>query len=454
MVPDCKASARVVAHQGFFRPYQVDTSFAMHRKLTLALAFLALAAAACGDDIVKGVNEPYQVVDGTPRVERGLPVLEDAPPDFDPRAFGSNTPSQVDLFRQLRFAKTDILWQIDNTPTMSDEQSKLAQNFESFIRYLTQADPPVDFHLGIITNDLGAAGPILRQVPGNVSRFIACDVVNNTQTCNVGTSQQVVDAFKAMVKVGTTGFGIEHNFMNIELALTPPLLANGGANDGFLRADASLFIIDVSDEDDMSCDALNVEGPGVVCRNSPYCGCRDDGQLSVGKTTYYARFIEGLKGFGREHLVTYAAIGAPNDHELQAGSGYFGCGDLNGQFGLWAKRREAVATATGGTMVDICSADYTPALEALGFAVSGLKSEFPLSRKPYENTLQVRITLAGSTTSTPLARMSGTTKNWEYILCNGARQVNSIRFYGAAIPAPNSTIEVEYSVNVRGPTCP
>jgi len=418
-----------------------------------AAALVIILAAACGDEKVVRINEPFTIVDGTPRVDRGLPELEAAPPVFDPNAYTSNTPTQVDVFAQLTWRKTDILWVVDNTPSMQDEQDRLAQNFEAFIQYLTSADPPVDFHLGVITNDIDLLGAVLRPVPGVPgARWISCAVSAGVQTCTPAGAPAVIAAFKDMVKVGTTGIGIEHNLANLERALTPPLHAPSGDNDGFLRPDASLFIIDVSDEDDMSCAPLDLTG--TSCRNVPRCGCKDESALTMGRATYYARFIEGIKGYGREDLITYAAIGAPNAKVLQAGPPEFrGCGDATNS-GIWGKRREIVAAESGGIFVDICSTDYTTALGALGFAVSGLKTDFPLSRRPFDNTLQVRVTPPGATVGAALPRMTGTTQNWNYVMCESGRLLNAIRFYGNSIPEPNATIEVEYSVNVRGPSCP
>src|SRR5687767_5682802 len=53
--------------------------------------------------------------------------------------------------------KLDLLFVIDNSGSMEQEQASLARNFPLFMRELTNAGLP-DLHLGIVSTDFGAGG--------------------------------------------------------------------------------------------------------------------------------------------------------------------------------------------------------------------------------------------------------------------------------------------------------
>src|SRR5688500_19843843 len=56
--------------------------------------------------------------------------------------------------------KADILFMIDNSISMEDEQENLARNFPAFIDELRKIQGGLpDLHIGVITSDVGA-GPL------------------------------------------------------------------------------------------------------------------------------------------------------------------------------------------------------------------------------------------------------------------------------------------------------
>ena len=55
--------------------------------------------------------------------------------------------------------EVDVLFLVDKSPTMRDEQASLAQNFPRFIEVLENIKGGMpDLHLGVITQDMGAGG--------------------------------------------------------------------------------------------------------------------------------------------------------------------------------------------------------------------------------------------------------------------------------------------------------
>ena len=112
-----------------------------------------------------------------------------------------------------------------------------------------------------------------------------------------------------------------------------PIMWNGtsppsppGANAGFLRPDAALFLIMVSDEDDKS----------------------------FGDVGYYRRLFENYKGPGFENRISVSAI---------VGPGPDGCSSTRGVADAGERYEELVAD-TGGISVSICD-DFTRSLESL-----------------------------------------------------------------------------------------
>jgi len=175
----------------------------------------------------------------------------------------------------------DILFMVDNSGSMADEQALLAASFQSFIDVLS-ANPDNDYKLAVITTDAGdlgfpqteapdelefdglvtnryAAGPYFEnngsdfmtacvghQVPGVPHGcFRGPDPAKRIITSAMPAAEQVT-AFQANVKVGSCGSGVEQG-------LITPLIALGRAcNQGFIRPEANLVIVMVSDEEDSS----------------------------------------------------------------------------------------------------------------------------------------------------------------------------------------------------------
>jgi len=139
---------------------------------------------------------------------------------------GVATGSKVDVFKQEEINKADILFVIDNSCSMIDEQSGLADNAESFIDDLIDAG--VDFQISVITTD----------DPQPVTELITPDSTNP------------VKEFSDAVSVGNSGYAYEMGQEMAKQALDP---VRGTLPPGvFQREDAALSVVVVSDEDDFS----------------------------------------------------------------------------------------------------------------------------------------------------------------------------------------------------------
>ena len=63
---------------------------------------------------------------------------------------GTTETHQIDRFEQAAEQMVDVLWVVDDSGSMSEEQNNLASNFGEFIRYATQ-ELNVDFHIAVTT---------------------------------------------------------------------------------------------------------------------------------------------------------------------------------------------------------------------------------------------------------------------------------------------------------------
>ncbi len=131
--------------------------------------------------------------------------------------------------------KVDILWVIDNSGSMRDEQEAIAANFETFISGFVSNS--VDFKMAIITTDVSARGAPVNPL--------------NALTLAAATSNraQFISNFQTYINVGISGSWDERGLETTEL-----FLDNYGSS--FLRDGAYLNIIVVSDENDHSALSL------------------------------------------------------------------------------------------------------------------------------------------------------------------------------------------------------
>ena len=132
--------------------------------------------------------------------------------------------SHVDAFAFEQINKADILFVVDNSCSMAEEQSDLSSNAQDFVDTLVAAG--TDFQISVITTDS----------PEPVVSVITSDVF--------GAGKDLSDA----VMVGTSGHHLEMGQEMAKSSLEP----GGALEKGFVRKDATLSIVVISDEDDYS----------------------------------------------------------------------------------------------------------------------------------------------------------------------------------------------------------
>lgn len=407
--------------------------------LLAVIPITAAGGAGCDDTEFRRIQETYELVGGEPRIDPALPSVDIQQGGGD---IASAAPLQFDSYLQQPVGKVDILWVIDNSLTMKLRQSQVRENFRHFIDELAARSETIDYQLGVVTTDtyVPAENGRLRRPQGFAEPWIS-------STNCVAPACDPVAEFEKLADVGTLGNGDEKGLLAAQLAVTPPLMAPGGPNDGFVRPDAALVIIVLSDEEDSSCAPVRKEYGGG-------CGFPPEyDHTDWGSTDFYARLFNGLKGHGGEHLVKVTAIVATDTSEEYVKAGEdgevtrYGCG-TGEEEAIYAPRYIEVAERTGGQTISICQSDYGTLLRDLAGGVSGARVSFPLSRRPFEDSLRVFVTPQGGT-RTALTR----DVEWTYTGCVSGDFANVVRFHSDHVPPPMSTVEIEYAVNVRDPGC-
>lgn len=295
-------------------------------------------------------------------------------------------PSQIDGFVQDE-AAADILWIVDNSGSMDNERDRLAAAFDRFIRGLTEKQ--LSFHIGVVTTDMTRAGP------GFSGELLGPPTVITNDTADP------VGAFTTHVQLPPSRVEDEQGLAAALAALTEPLVS--GANAGFLRPEADLAIIVVTDEDDSS----------------------------LGEPSHYARRLRALKGLGNELTVSFSAV---------IGDLPDGCVSPGDENILWGEaeagtRYAEVAQETGGIVASVCAGDWSRTLTDLALQFSGLRRIFPLSAKPVDASLRVEVD------GRPVARSRD--DGWVY-----DAQTLSIQFLGTYVPPPGSTVRIRYDLEV------
>ena len=260
-----------------------------------------LALLGCGS-----TEETHPFVEGSaPAADGGAPA-EGGPPAPDAAAPAPDVaaPPTRDL---------DILFMIDNSPTMAEEQDKLRRNFPVFMKAL-QAIPGglPNVHIGVVTSDLGAGMKPLnnggcprvggdRGVLQNGRQPIDCHLQGGARFISSGQNGTVNnftgsidEAFSCIATVGTQGCGYEHQLQSVRVALDAKATPE---NQGFLRDNAMLAIILITDEDDCSAapdsDLFTDDQPYLMTTGS--FRCAHTGHLCSGMTPPIAPFEAPLE---------------------------------------------------------------------------------------------------------------------------------------------------------------
>ena len=235
--------------------------------------------------------------------------------------------------------------------------------------------------------------------------------LNNDVRVLTTSTPEPDEIFSEMVAVGVSGSGIEMGLAAARAALSEPLLSTTNAE--FLRDDANLSIIFVSDENDFSADT----------------------------TSEYYRHFGDLKSDAayRDHgILNFSAVVGS---DVPPAAGAPACESSNGVASYGARYID-LASRTDGALESICDEDFSPIASELGLLVSGLELEFVLSLPCDETTLEVSL-YADETDDQPIETLELDT-DYSFNIAN-----NSISFGPGQVPPSETWIVAEYRVLAR-----
>jgi hypothetical protein len=318
--------------------------------------------------------------------------------------------------------KIDILWMMDSSGSMSEEQDNLATNFNAFINdFVTKG---YEYNMAVAATDAWR----YEFNPGSyasLAKFRDGNIYTGTTTDNSGIfminnlTANVIGTFTKNIKVGITGSGDERAFDSIKQSLLGPM--NTGYN--FRRDDAYLAVIIISDEEDYSRNNATVDG----CAGSPMpVACQDQNLRPVSDYTTFLDAYTNSVPADRKYSVN--AIGVFDQACIDANP------SSSGHAGV---RYKQLVDATNGVTGSICDTDFSATLDAMQSNIATESTQFRLSKTPVVSSIVVKI----NGVDIP----QDATNGWQYDSTN-----NSIKFYGASRPAQGAAISITFDPTTLG----
>jgi hypothetical protein len=246
----------------------------------------------------------------------------------------SNDPKcNMEKFKQAssQTKKLDIMWIIDNSGSMADEQTALGTNFSAFIDEFISKD--VDFKMAITTTDTSSSDRKGRMVTGSDTKL--------TSTKAMADENQFKADFRSLVRVGTNGSGYEKGLEASEGFMQK-------YSSSFIRPDAYLAVVVLSDEEDQSAKAVSV----------------------------YTDYLKTFKAeAGLVKVYTIADVNRTN-----SGSGIT----------VGADRYIEASNQTAGVVANIRD-DFHQSLTAMGDSIINLLDSFALAHDPVLGSLKIYV---------------------------------------------------------------
>ncbi len=245
-----------------------------------------------------------------------------------------STQTVTETFTQAPVPGVDVLFVIDSTGSMAEEQAGFGAAAGGFVASLDALG--LDYQIGVTSMDVADEGALLG-VPWILTpddEGLAADLAKN-------------------LAVGTGSTPPSAGLDAAALALTDPL----GFNIGFRRPDASLQVVFVSDADDDS---------GPVLGADPV-------------SAFEAMLSTEASGNGLTARASAVVGDVPG-----------GCTGTSGT-ALPGTRYAKVAADSGGTVASICAGDFSSIAAAIGAGSADWQLSFPLQADPIAGSAKVYV---------------------------------------------------------------
>ncbi len=297
----------------------------------------------------------------------------------DSQNFGQTAQNQAFSQTPTYSNKIDVLWVVDTSGNMTANQQAVVAQIPSFINSLNQTG--LDYQIAVTTMDMSAQG--------DQGKFLSASgpAVLTDVTPNMG------QLLSSRIFVGDYAWHpLTRGLQAMQAALSAP---NSTVNPGFIRTNSLLVVIFVTASNDQSPAAdytawLNQLKPPT----------------QFGQMTWVAQFMGVMPG-------------DPN------------CQTTTWQYNSPGTAYIALASASGGAAVSICSGNLSSAMTNVGQQLLSLATAYPLAQLPNPNSISVVVN------GTKVA--NDATNGWTYVKAS-----NSIQFHGTAIPPAGASIVVNF----------
>ncbi len=405
---------------------------------TIAVTAGFIFTAACGgvsDPKFSGSSKLYQRsletpkdqgADGNPTVIFGKENSSNSGPHSgdskgDPRGdvpADSKAGLTVSIVKSQR--EVDLLWVVDTSNSMDEEQALIAEGFQEFVAGLQNLN--IRFQTALTSTDVceslnDGTQKITPECPvpngGSVkTRLRGSFVGDKGRTVLKGTDPDVLSKFTSYARaMGVEGSGFEHGLSAANLAVKKSI---SGINEPFIRKDAFLSVIVVSDEED---DGI---GLGLLDKAS------NVNYVAEGLTNWrydhrdFIRDMDAVKGAG--NFSVNAITGTRDEKGVLCSSPYGSPTEEGTQY-------IAAAKATGGNIESICSKNWNTLLKQIA---SNLKTQISQIKLIDSNVLKNTVEIYVDGEKLDL-------KYWTYLVAQ-----NSVSFSSSYNPPLGSRIEIKY----------
>jgi hypothetical protein len=243
----------------------------------------------------------------------------------------------------------DVVFVVDDSASMREEQESLARSFPEFVGVLesfrTAKGSALDYRVAVTTTGVD----LHYRVTGTPVTELGANGAFRTwygmpRPWLERSDEAITSQFSFLANVGTSGPSIEMPLRAIRLALDDRV--RDGTNTGFLRDDALLSIVVVSDEDDCSRADDYFEVRSQLCEGGA--------GAFLDSIETHAQFLDDHKGAGRWAV---AAISGP------------GPGMCSSRYGVAheAPRLRAFVDRAGrnGRFASICEGSISDSLQSV-----------------------------------------------------------------------------------------
>lgn len=291
---------------------------------------------------------------------------------------GVQASTHQDVYKQITQIKSDILFVIDNSCSMGDDQARLYSNTRYYLNWAVRLN--VDYQIMVITmDDTGNSYP--------AGCAMGTTKVIKKTTPNPNTT------LAANLNVGTSGSGKEVGLFTAYQALSPQRLNDPKCNKGFLRKDADLSIVFLSDE--------------LEASSYP--------------AAFYTRFFRSLKSSSPTKRVTASVVGGPPP---------IGCKTQVATAPAMTKYWQ-VSQDLNGIQGSICDPKWTQTLDKIVANSWKYPTTFPVTREPKSNSIKVRVN--------GVIIPENATNGWQF-----NKNLSLIKFSINQIPKPGATVSISY----------